>query len=234
MRNNLLAFLLGVFLLGSCASPNKPLTYRQQLDVYKGMKTRLFLVGDIVKSAGVDVCPNGIGESGILTHQLSDYPKRMQAVAQSYWGLTNTEARLASTRQMHHAVCRGTLVLSYEDVPNAWSDGEDIFISPALLNEVGDLSLALIIAHELAHIALNHIELEPSEKLEREADRFALFILARAKLDYRTAALQDVASRQPHMSGGQTYLDTTKRADYFRKVVAEIEELQADGKALVP
>ncbi len=233
MRNKLLTFVILLFLAG-CVNTPEPLSYREQLDVYKDMKIRLFKMASPVKVSGVGVCAKTGTDTGVLTHSLSDYPHKMRDVAQSYWSLTDEDTVLYENASYNVLNCQAPLVLVYDAIPNAYTDGESIYITPVLLSKVDDLALALIIAHELGHIVLKHVDAEPSEALERAADRFALFMLARVGLDYRKAALQEVASRQLHMSGGQTYLDTTKRADYFRKVVAEIERLQADGKALVP
>ncbi len=231
MRNNLVIFF-GALLLASCASTPQSLTFRQQLDIYKDMKIRLYRVASPIKVSSAEICPSATFYNGILAHNLSDYPQLMRPVAQFNWGLTYENAWLYSVR-FQDAACTGTLELSYNKEPNAWTDGEGIFVTPSLLNKVDDLSLALIIAHELAHIALNHADKEPSEKLEREADRFALFMLARADLDYRKAALQDTASKPPD-KGGQKYLDTRNREVYFREVIAEIDKLKKEGKALVP
>jgi len=226
--------LLALVLLAGCATTPEPLSYRQQLDIYKDMKIRLYQAAAPIKNAAASKCPKTGIDTGVLTHRLSDYPQNMREVAQSYWGLKDDDTVLFETEPSDVPNCTALLILDYGEIPNAHTDGVSIFITPALLNQIDDLSLALIIAHELGHIAHGHLGAEPSEGLERQADRFALLMLARAGLDYKKAAAQDAASKPPHISGGQPYLDTTKRADYFRKVVTEIEKLQADGNALVP
>ncbi len=233
MGNNL-AILLAGLLLMACASTPQSLTYREQLDIYKDMKIRLYQVGIPIKLAGVGVCSKTRIDKGVLYHKLRDYPEKLRPVAQSYWGLGADDTILYEGQSGHVSACQAPLVLDYDTIPNAYTDGDNIFVTSGLLNEIDDLALSLIIAHELAHIALKHVDKEPSETLEREADRMALFILARAKLDYRKAALQDVASKPPHIYAGQKYLDTSKRADHFRGVIGEIEKLEEEGKALVP
>lgn len=237
MRNSLAGIFVALLLIGCAGTPPQTLTsrtYREQLTVYKDMKIRLYKVAAPIKKSSVNLCSNVSVDSGIVTHRLSDYPEKMRDVAQSYWGLTDNEMVIYRNPSGKNLTCQTPLILDYDTAPNAYTDGQSIFVSPSLLNKVDDLSLALIIAHELGHIALKHVDKEPSEALERAADRFALFMLARAGIDYRKAALQDVASRQPHISEAQVYADTAKRAKYFREVVAEIEALQADGKPLVP
>jgi len=209
------------------------LSYRQQIDIYKDMKTRLYKVSRPLKIYGANICPSHQNDNGILTHSIFDYPERMRSVAQSYWGLTENSTQLYSSR-LHGDACTGALFLSYEKQARAHTDGQNIFITPSLLGEVDDLSLALIIAHELAHIALGHVSKEPSESLEREADRFAVFMLARADLDYRKAITQDAAHKKPHAQENLTDTDTKNRAEHFRKVVLEIEALQVSGEKLIP
>ena len=227
------AIALGAALLFGCTSTPEPLTYREQLDVYKDMKIRLYKVGTPVQKSGAKICAKTKITDGIQNHDLSDYPEDMHEVANSYWDLTEEQTKL-SALPINGSICAGTLVLSYEKKLNAWTDGDDIFITANLLKEVNDLALALIIAHELGHITHGDIWKEPSEELEQKADRFALFMLTRAGLDYKKAALQDVASRQPHSSNIPTVTDTKSRAEHFRNVVAEIEKLEAASKALIP
>lgn len=229
--------LFGVLLLVSCTNGPQSLTYREQLDIYKDMKIRLYQVAGPVKIAGVNMCAKTGIDKGTRYHNLLDYPEKLRSVAQSYWNLTRENTVLIEEKSNHIAThivkCKAPLILDYDDTPNAYTDGDSIYITPALLNEVDDLTLSLVIAHELAHIVLKHVDAEQSEKLERAADRTALYMLARADLDYPKAALQDVASKPPHKDG-QKFLDTSKRAEYFRKVVAEIDKLKKEGKALVP
>lgn len=236
MRNSLAAFL-GILFLTSCTTvPTKTettLSYRQQLDIYKDMKIRLYKVSAPLKILGADICPASQNSDGILAHSLIDYPVRMRPIAEGYWGLTESPEQLYNSHLRGDA-CTGTILLGYENYPRAYTDGDSIFITPSLLDEVNDLSLALIIAHELAHIALGHMDEEPSENLEREADRFAVFMLARAGLDYRAATTQDAASKKPHTQENPTYTDTKKRAQHFRITVLEVETLQASGGKLIP
>lgn len=231
------AVIFALMFLASCttipAKTEATLSYRQKLDIYKDMKIRIYKVARPLKIHGADICPSSQYSDGILAHSLFDYPERMRSVAQSYWGLAENSTRLYSSRLRGDA-CAGALLLSFEKQPRAHTDGQNIFITPSLLDEVDDLSLALIIAHELAHIALGHADKEPSEELEREADRFAVFMLARTDLDYRTAITQDAAHKRPHAQKNLTDTDTKNRAEHFRKVVLEIEALQVSGKGLVP
>ena len=234
MRNNLL-ILFGVLLLGSCASTTQTPSYREQLDIYKDMKIRLYRVASLLRMSVPIKCPQTTIDTGIIYHSLSDYPEKMRPVAASYWGLGAGKTRLYYQQQCPNQTCRAPIILDYSGEPNAYTDGDSIFISPALLNKVDDLALSLIVAHELAHIALKHGEQDPSEKIEREADRMALYILALAELDYHKAAMLETASRPPrHLSGAVSDPNTQKRAQYFQDIVAEIDQLKADGKPLVP
>lgn len=238
MRNNL-ATVLGAILLVSCASaPAKnqtSLSYREQLDIYREMKIRLYQVATPIKAAGIGLCTKaGIGNL-FVTHRLSDYPTPMHPIARAYWSLGEGDKIISKIKyDKETVICSAPLVLEYDQQPNAWTDGESIFVTASLLNEVDDLALALIIAHELGHVVLEHVDQEQSGKLERDADRFALFMLARAGLDYEKAAKQKSASRRPHSLKKGAYPEYTDRATHFNKIVFEIEKLQADGKELVP
>ncbi len=227
------ALILSAICLACCSGTPEPLSYRTQLDTYKDMKIRLYRVGVPVQKSGAKICTRTQITDGAFKHSLPDYPEHMREIAKSHWALTNKKTKLVDL-PIEGSICASNLVLSYDEKYNAWTDGSDIFITSALVREVDDLALALIIAHELGHMSLGHIHQEQSEKLERQADRFALFMLARAGLDYKKAAAQDNASRQPHLSKDPTFTDPDERAEHFRKVVIEIEKLEAAGKPLVP
>lgn len=77
------------------------------------------------------------------------------------------------------------------------------------------------------------------EKLDQEADRIALYMLARAGFDPATAitTLEQLAQRSPAtVTNGYTALHpwTSARADLMRSTVAEIRQKQAAKKPLVP
>ena len=127
------------------------------------------------------------------------------------------------------------IFLKQDDRANASTDGQVVYITTGLMRRVSDLALTLIIAHELGHISLGHYWSEsPPNQLEQEADRYGLFLLARAGLDYRSAVLLSTAAQSPHKSGMAPFTDEAKRAAYFRTIIAEIETLTVREISLIP
>lgn len=103
--------------------------------------------------------------------------------------------------------CPYSVQLDVSDELNARADGTGVFISTALAGfAAGDDELALILAHELAHNILRHRErfdreaparrvfgnlaVAPSSlaAAERDADRWGLYLMARAGFDEGVAA----------------------------------------------
>mgnify|MGYP000321347581 CR=1 FL=1 len=206
MRRSII-IIWAVILVAACTTAENKmptsLSYRQQLDGYKDMKIRLFQVGHQVRQAVPVACPVMKKDTGVLTHQLSDYPPRMRTVAAGAWGLDDTPTPMFDMPVDDGKICAVPMTLTYNPNEDAYTDGQSVFISPHLMNTVDDeddVALALVLAHELAHIALNHGDKPQSEALERQADRLALFTLARANLNYRKAITQFAATRQPNQT----------------------------------
>ena len=64
---------------------------------------------------------------------------------------------------------------------NGHTDGTDVLITSALMLAVpDDTNLALVIAHEMAHVIAGHVGQFPTQEMELEADRMALVLMARA------------------------------------------------------
>ena len=104
--------------------------------------------------------------------------------------------------------------------------GRVIFVTTGLMEHIDDLPLSLIIAHELAHNVLGHVGEEISTDNEQAADRWAVFILARAGLDYEKAVLDPLSIGENE--------DVEKRANNFEKTITEIGRLLEQDLPLDP
>jgi hypothetical protein len=111
---------------------------------------------------------------------------------------------------------------------NGHTDGTDVLITSALMRSVpDDTNLALVIAHEMAHIIAGHMEQAPSQALELEADRMALVLMARAGYDIDTAVTYWETNEHPHDGGSQSkssHPSTRARYENFRGELARIKK----------
>ena len=111
---------------------------------------------------------------------------------------------------------------------NGHTDGRDILITSALIRSVpDDTNLALVIAHEMAHVIGGHFEQAPSQALELEADRMALVLLARAGYDIDAAVSYWEAAEHPHEGGNVTkssHPSTRARYENFRGELVRIRK----------
>ncbi len=91
---------------------------------------------------------------------------------------------VTSANVVPETVCGYPVHVFFDEDVNAYTDGEEIWISSELVRRVeDDAGLAQIIAHELAHAAMGHVFLEPDKVLELEADRLSMFYAAMAGFD---------------------------------------------------
>lgn len=210
------------------------------------MTARLDELAMPLRKAGAKYCGEMVGDDGVISHRLSDYPKLYRPVAKSLWDLGEEDRILyvrpdsgahksgvkfgsktdASQFKTLGADCTNDVRVRIDDRPNAYANGESVFVTTGLLENIDDLPLSLIIAHELAHNVLGHVGDEISTDNERAADRWAVFILARAGLDYERAVLDP-------LSVGKNE-DVEKRVDNFEKTIAEIKKLLEQGLPLLP
>ncbi|MFN3724708.1 MAG: M48 family metalloprotease [Allosphingosinicella sp.] len=137
---------------------------------------------------------------------------------------------------------------------NALADGRYVQLTSALVAAVPDeAELAGLIAHEMAHNILSHRarlnaagidrgllqhfgrNARLTRDTEREADRFAVYLLVRA--GYDPAALirvwRRVAPREGAMFGG-THPSWSERIAIVRAEIAEVERLRAEGQEIRP
>lgn len=112
---------------------------------------------------------------------------------------------------------------------NGHTDGTDVLITSALMRSVpDDTNLALVIAHEMAHVIAGHTDLAPSQTLELEADRMALVLMARAGYDIEAAVAYWKSAAHPHEGGGQSessHPSTQARYENFRGELTRIKKV---------
>lgn len=153
-------------------------------------------------------------------------------------------------------VCRSRVEAVPSGQINASSNGDVVQIYGKLaLWTKSDDELAIVIAHEMAHNILAHNRRIQREKIgtgifasfgrngrklrdmEREADRFGLFLVARAGYDYRIAP--DFWRRLSATAGlggvwATTHPSASNRAEFNQGVVAEIDRQKAAGGTPTP
>lgn len=116
----------------------------------------------------------------------------------------------------------------YSDDINGHTDGREVLITSALMRDVpDDTNLALVIAHEMAHVIAGHADLPPSQDLELEADRMALVLMARAGYDIETAVGFWKNAVHPHDGGDaneSSHPTTRARFQNFKKELARIKK----------
>lgn len=114
---------------------------------------------------------------------------------------------------------------------NGHTDGTEVLITSALMRSVpDDTNLALVIAHEMAHVIAGHTELAPSQALELEADRMALVLMARAGYDIEAAVAYWDNAVHPHEGGNlseSTHPSTQERYENFREELARITAIKS-------
>jgi len=110
-------------------------------------------------------------------------------------------------------LCGYPVYVFFGDYVNGHTDGSEIWITSELIRQTPhDDSLALIIAHEMAHAIAGHVKQIPNKKLELEADYMALILIARAgfNIDKAIEAWKYAPHRGVHL---QTRSTTHPRLD---------------------
>jgi len=132
-------------------------------------------------------------------------------------------------------ICANKVGLTSSPVKNAHTNGQTIFVTTAMIDTLSDDELAFIIAHELAHSVAGHnIENGSYPSAELEADRIALFLMARAgfhlpaaRRALKTLGVNQQGATQSHPAG----LDRTR---VLFEAEAEIANLMRRGQSIAP
>lgn len=118
-------------------------------------------------------------------------------------------------------------VVYSEDI-NGHTDGREVLITSALMRDVpDDTNLALVIAHEMAHVIADHTKRPPSQELELEADRMALVLMTRAGYDINAAVSYWKNAAHPHDGGHvskSSHPTTRARFQNFKKELVRINK----------
>jgi len=134
-------------------------------------------------------------------------------------------------------MCNYPTSVFYSNAVNGHTNGDEIFITTALMQVVADdVNLALIVAHEMAHAIANHMEQTPSQALELEADRMALIMLERAGYDIESAITywaDAVHPHREHQDKSMSHPTIEARYKNFRDEQKRIEKLKAAQRPLI-
>jgi hypothetical protein len=144
--------------------------------------------------------------------------------------------------------CKGCLpriLIENGDDINAHAQADTISISRPLIDLAqNDAQLALVIAHEFAHVLLGHANLSSmsfdtnaARAEEREADYVGLYLVARAGFEPREAVelWPNLAAAQPRLlAGGSAHPGLGERYSALHSVCDEIEDKRRAGQPLIP
>jgi len=132
--------------------------------------------------------------------------------------------------------CDIPMKVIYSQNVNGHTDGQDVLVTSALMRAVpDDTNLALVVAHEMAHIMAGHAKRAPNQLLELEADRMALVLMARAGYNVEQAVSYWQKTVHPHDGGSiieSSHPSTRARYENFAaelKRIQNIEDLDALG-----
>lgn len=144
--------------------------------------------------------------------------------------------------------CRPTVLFEKGGGFNAHAHAGKITVSRALVDLADtDDQLALVLAHELAHLLLGHAGAGQAAAMsladgalrqdEHQADHLGLYLLARAGFEPREAVLlwPRLAAAQPQLVGGdQLHPGLAERYRAMQHTCLEIEAKHRAGRPLVP
>ena len=137
-------------------------------------------------------------------------------------------------------ICATPVILAGTREVVSWSTRSKVKVGEGMMRFVrSDTELALVVAHELSHIILNHTGAffgHGSARLENDADYLGLYLVAGAgyQPDQALGLFSRMAAAFPDLDGMQPYPTTARRCAALAQAIEEIEEMRAAGLDLVP
>jgi len=146
------------------------------------------------------------------------------------------EGEVLSFAVNFETLCGYPAIVFFSEDVNGHTDGEAVWITSELMRQTpDDNSLALVVAHEMAHAIAGHLDRAPTQALELEADRMALVLMARAGFDISRAIAFWKDSPHPHadlQDRSDTHPTIAQRLDNFQVANQYIERAKRQKKPL--
>ena len=218
-------------------------------ETYLGLKDRGIYIRSVRRDSPADKADIQPGDK--LT-QLNDFPIPNDGVAQdrfytaiarqAFGGvqtrleLQTPDGKLYKTKLRSDTACAAPVTVYFSDEINGHTDGQEILMTSALMRSVqDDVNLALIVAHEMAHILAGHQGQVPSQALELSADRMALVMMENAGYDIDAAINYWRRGIHPHrqrQDNSNTHPSIEARYQNFQTERGRIRALQKTGQAV--
>lgn len=140
------------------------------------------------------------------------------------------QGRDFTVRIKPETACEAPARVVFSDDVNGHTDGKDVLITSALMRNVpDDTNLALVVAHEMAHLIAGHFDQPQSQELELEADRMALVLLARAGYDVDGAVEYWEYANHPHEGGDHDVSSHPTTQARYTNFKTELDRIQRAG-----
>ena len=204
---------------------------RHMLGVDEGISVRSVVAEGPANAAGL--------RSGDAIRRVDEMPVMPSSIADRVWRIVErrfdeaddvTLRILRDGRRLDVPVptvqaCASEIDILFSEMPNAHTDGIDLFITSELVRLTeSDARLALVLAHELAHVLLHAENFLPGPDKELEADALGLMLMHRAGYDMH-AGIDEMESFARNLRMGVTGSHPlhTLRVSRLRDFAADVE-----------
>jgi hypothetical protein len=187
-------------------------------------------MGDRIRALDNEDLPSGYPGADLLSHLLHENQGEVLHLAVDRGGVRH-EVAVRPRR-----VCAYDVALFENDAANALAQENRVVLTTGMLDMLArDDDVAVVLAHEVAHIAAGHTTHgRYAQDAEPEADYLGVFLAARAGYDVSGAAvlLQRIAAARAgyYGQGGAAGIDARLRA--IRAAVTEVAAQRAAGKVV--